>query len=128
MFKPPDPLIRSIECFAGDLPVNKIGFFLLISVAFNAKIFVLLANTLHFAEGEIQVVRVQIVQRCDRDNQVKAVVFPGQINGIANLQSVANFWLGIGNRIIRNIDAINFSIRDNFEKVMQKKPLSASNV
>ena len=62
VLEPPMPFFGGIEGFAGDLPIEKIHFFLLTSLALNTQILMLFANTLHFPQGEIKVVGMQIVQ------------------------------------------------------------------
>ena len=48
VLEPPMPLLGCVKGFAGDLPIEKIHFFLLIAIALDAQILVLFANSLHF--------------------------------------------------------------------------------
>ena len=119
LFEPPCPLRRRIEGFTGHLPIKQVGFFLFIAVALHAEIFVLFSDSLHFTQGEIKIISVEIMQCGDRDYQVKRIIRPWKTVCIAYLEMVANLRFTIGDCVIRYVNAVNISVWDNLEKIVK---------
>ena len=78
VLEPPMPFLGGIEGFAGNLPVKKIGFLCFVSITLNTQVFVFFATRCISRRAD-QDCGVQIVQRCNRNHQVKAIVFPWRL-------------------------------------------------
>ena len=109
LLEPPIPFLRGAEGFTGDLPVEQIGLFLFCSVRLDAKVFILFANALHLAQGFVEIVVMQVVQGVKGKDKVKVIVGKWQRGGVANLQTILNFFFSR-----RTIDSSRWVLSSSF--------------
>jgi len=69
--EPPPPLFRGIEGLTGHLPIEQVGFFCLVPIGFYAEVSVLFADPLHFTQGLVQGVAMEVVQGVQRIYEVE---------------------------------------------------------
>src|SRR5579883_856334 len=125
---PPPPFLGSTEHLTGELPIEEIGFLLLVPVGLHDDVLVLPADSLDFPKSAIQLVAVQIVERGDRDYQVEALVGKWQARSVRHLQMWTDLFLRVRYPICGDVNPTYFEARDGLGELVQQEGLSTTDV
>src|SRR5262245_61999162 len=125
--EPPFPLFRRIERLAGHLPLQQIRLLGLVAVGLDAEV-PAFANALHLAQRAIEIVAVQVMQGVERVDQIEGPVRPGELAGGANPHAIPDLVLGVRDRVLRDVDPVDFDARHHLRPVEQHEALAATHV
>ena len=93
--EPPLPTPGGVKTFAGELPVEQVGLLFLVPPGLDTEVFVFFPNPLDFPERGVQIEALKIVDRVDRDHEVKLMVLKRKFFGMPFVNPVLNLGLGV---------------------------------